>query len=78
MKMTNPLDKANVIRAPQTVYSPDLSPCDFGLYGLLKHWMADRQLQSPKENWDALPGLWDDISFEELQNVFLAWMGRLQ
>jgi len=40
--------------------------------------MTDRQLQSPKEILDAVTELWDEVTFEELQNVFLAWMERLQ
>jgi hypothetical protein len=47
---------------------------------MLKHWMimTDRQLQNPKEILDAVTKLWNEVTFEELQNVFLAWMGRLQ
>jgi hypothetical protein len=45
---------------------------------MLKHRMTDRQLQSPKEILDAFTELWDAVTFEELQNVFLGWMERLQ
>jgi hypothetical protein len=27
---------------------------------------------------DAVPEQWDEVTFEELHNVFLAWMERLQ
>jgi uncharacterized protein (DUF488 family) len=33
-KATNILDKENVIPVPYLVYSPDLSPCDFWLFGM--------------------------------------------
>jgi len=42
-----------------------------------KHRMTDRQLQSPKEILDAVPELCDEVTFEELENVFLAWMEQL-
>jgi hypothetical protein len=64
--------------APHPVYSRDVSPHDFWLFGMLKQRMTDRQLQSPKEILDAFTELWDAVTFEELQNVFLAWMERLQ
>jgi hypothetical protein len=40
--------------------------------------MTDKQLQSLKEILDSVTGQYDDVTFEELQNVFLAWMERLQ
>jgi hypothetical protein len=40
--------------------------------------MTDRQLQSPKDILDAGAELGDEDTFEELQNIFLAWMERLQ
>jgi hypothetical protein len=35
-------------------------------------------VQSPKEDLDAISELWDEITFEELQTIFLAGMERLQ
>jgi hypothetical protein len=43
-----------------------------------EHRMTERQLQSLKEILDAARELWDDVAFENLQNVFLGWMERLQ
>jgi hypothetical protein len=71
-KVTNALDKAKVIQSPHAVDSPDLSPCDFWLFEMLKHRMTDRQLPSPKTLLDAVTELWDEVTVEELQNVFLA------
>jgi hypothetical protein len=39
---------------------------------MLKHRMMDQQLQSPKEILDAVAARWDEVTGEELQNVFLA------
>jgi hypothetical protein len=64
--------------APHAIYSLDLSLCDLWLFELLKHWMTDRQLQSPEEILDEVTKRWDEITFEELQNIFLGWMERLQ
>jgi hypothetical protein len=77
-KVTNTLDKASVIRAPHAVYSPDLSPCDFSLFGMLTPRITPRQLQSPKEILHAVAERWDQVTFEQLQNLFVAWMERLQ
>jgi len=76
--------KGETLWTKQTLSGPThglftrLSPCDFWPFGTLKHRMTDRQLQSPKEILDAVTELWDEVTFEELQNVFLAWMERLQ
>jgi hypothetical protein len=77
-KVIDALNKANVIRALRLIDSLDLSPCDFWLFGMLKHQMTDRQLQNPKKILEKVTELWDEVAFEELQNVFLAWMERLQ
>jgi hypothetical protein len=73
-KVTNALDKVNVIRIHHSVYSSDLNLCDFWLFGMLKHRMTDRQLQSPEEILDAVTELWDEVTFEEWQNIFLTWI----
>jgi hypothetical protein len=63
---------------PHPVYSPNQSLCDFWLFGMLKHRMTDGQLQIPKEILDVVTEVWDEVTFEESQNIFLAWMERLQ
>jgi hypothetical protein len=68
-KVINALDKANIIRAAHPVYSPDLSPCDFWLFGMLTHRMMDMQLQSPKKILNAAGEAWYEVTFEELRNV---------
>jgi hypothetical protein len=45
---------------------------------MLKHRMTDQQLQSPKEILAAVTEQWNESIFEELQNILLAWMERLQ
>jgi hypothetical protein len=40
--------------------------------------MADRLLQRPTEIFDAVPELWDDVTFEGSQNVFLTGTEGLQ
>jgi hypothetical protein len=45
---------------------------------MLKHRMTNGQMQIPKEILDAVTEVWDEITFEESQNIFLAWMERLQ
>jgi hypothetical protein len=64
--------------APHALDSPDMSQYDFWFFGISKHRMMDRQLQNLKEILDAATELWDAVTFEDLQNVFLTWMERLQ
>jgi hypothetical protein len=58
-KVTTALNNVNVIRPSYLADSPDLTPYDFWLFGMLKHRMTDRQLPSQKETLD-------EAAFEEL------------
>jgi hypothetical protein len=77
-KVTSSLAQANVIRAPHPAYSPDLSPCDFWFFGMLKHRMIDRQMQSPEKILDPVSSLWNELTFDDVQKIFLERMERLK
>jgi hypothetical protein len=73
-KITAEIQHQRFARAPHPLYSPDLSPCDFWIFGLMKHSLKDREIRAVQGLISALTNLWDDITFEDVQVVFLDWM----
>lgn len=63
---------------PTPPYSPDLSPCDFYLFGLLKNQLIGKTFDSVDELLCWIGGKFDSISKSELQKVFDEWLIRLQ
>jgi hypothetical protein len=63
--------------AEQPPYAPDLIPCDFWLFAFLKEKFNDRQLRGVQFLHQAITNLWDELTFEGVQVVFLEWMNRL-
>jgi hypothetical protein len=43
------LDEENLKGMPHPAYSPDLSPCDFFVFGYLKDKLIDQQYTTPEE-----------------------------
>jgi hypothetical protein len=52
--------------APHTAYFPNISPCDFWLFGFLKK-LTEQELSTSGEIIQAITTIWNDITFEELQ-----------
>jgi histone-lysine N-methyltransferase SETMAR len=67
----------SIERVTHPPYSPDISPCDFWLFRILKHNMKDREFQSQQAILNAIATIRDEVTFENLQRVFQEWMGRL-
>jgi transposase len=76
-KITEKLEKRHLARAPHPPYSPDLSPCDFWLFGILKQKMKERVFQSDAQILTAITESWNELTFEDIQRVFQNWMERL-
>jgi hypothetical protein len=76
-KISEKLAKRSIERAPYPPYSPDLSPCDFWLFGMLKHNMKDREFQSQQTMLSAVAKMWNGLTFADVQRVFQEWMERL-
>jgi hypothetical protein len=78
-KVTSKFEKYYVSRQLHPPYSPDLSPCDFWLFGIrmLKGILKDREFNSSNEIEEATTKVWDDLTFDEVQSVFHNWMSRL-
>jgi hypothetical protein len=45
---------------------------------VLKEKVKDQAFQTVEEISDAVPLIWNAMSFEQLQHVFLNWMERLE
>jgi hypothetical protein len=76
-KITTEIEHRRFARAPYPYYSPHLSLCDFWLFDLMKHNLKDREIQEIQALISALTSIRDDLTFEDVQVVFLDWMERL-
>jgi histone-lysine N-methyltransferase SETMAR len=47
-KITAEIEHQRFARAPHPLYSPNLNPCDFWLFGLIKYSLKDREIQGFK------------------------------
>jgi hypothetical protein len=77
-KVESKFDKHHIARLPHPVYSPDLSPCDFWLFGIMKEILKNREFRSHDEIEEAITMAWNDLKFDEAQSVFHNWMNRLR
>jgi hypothetical protein len=76
--ITQKISDAKLERLPHPAYSPDLSPCDFCSFGILKGNMKNGAFQTVEEILEALTLIWNGVTFEQLQSVFLNWIERLE
>jgi transposase len=70
--------RKEMTRAPHPVYSPDLSPCDFSLFGYAKKRMKDQIITYESDLEDKLTEVWQNMSGYLLRSVFYELMGRLE
>jgi transposase len=71
-KITKKLRKRHIAPAPLSPYSPDLSPCDFWLFEILKQ-KKERVFQSEEQILAAITESWNDLTFEDIQRVSHNW-----
>jgi transposase len=76
-KITEKLEKRHIARASHPLYSPDLSPCGFWLFGILKQKMKERIFQIVEQILAAITESWNELTFEDIQRIFHNWMERL-
>jgi hypothetical protein len=62
---------------PQPAYSPDISPCNFRLFGLLKQILRDREFAPSDEIKDTIAQIWNDLAFDNIRSLFRDWIRRL-
>jgi hypothetical protein len=68
---TAKFDRRRLGRAGYPPYSLDLSSCDFWLFSFLKKKLKDRQLCAVQSLHQAITELLDELTFEDVQVVFL-------
>jgi hypothetical protein len=76
-KISEKLAQRSIERGHYPPYSPDLSPCDFWLFGMLKHNMKDREFQSQQTILKSSAKSWADLTFADVQWVFQEWTEHL-
>jgi hypothetical protein len=69
-KITDQLTAADIARAAHPPYSPDLSFCDFWLYGFLKESMNGMELSTDDQSVEAITTIWRGVIFHTLQSMF--------
>jgi IS4 transposase len=77
-KVVSKFDKHHIARLAHPPDSPDLSPCDFWLFGMLERILNDREFHSNDEIEEAITMAWNDLTFDEVQSIFHNWMNRLR
>jgi histone-lysine N-methyltransferase SETMAR len=70
-------EKYHVSRLSQSPYSPDISPCDFWFFGMLKAVLKGREFNSSNKVEQAITKVFDELTFDELQSVFCNGRNRL-
>jgi hypothetical protein len=61
---------------PHQPYSPDISPCGFWLFGMLKQILRDREFSSSDEIEDVIAQIWNYLTFDGVHSVFRDWIWR--
>jgi hypothetical protein len=64
--------------APHPLYSPDLAPSDFYLFGYVKRCLAGFSFEDADQLLAAVEGVLEAIEKVTLQAIFLEWMDRLR
>jgi hypothetical protein len=76
-KVASKFVKHDFSRSAHPSYSPNISPCDCWLFGIWKGILKDKEFTSSDEIGDALTNVWNDFTFDYVQNAFPNWMRRL-
>jgi hypothetical protein len=76
-KIIYKLTAADIARAQHPPYSPDLSPCDFRLFGFLKESVDGMELSTEDRIAEVITTIRRGVTFDTLQSVFQEWMQRL-
>jgi hypothetical protein len=69
-KIQEKFDTKGLVRSPHPHYSPDLSPCDFWLFGMAKGRMMDWEIHTVEDILGRLTEIWNGLIFKDVQSVF--------
>jgi hypothetical protein len=80
---TSPKEPSNILdnnlkSAPHPLYSSDLAPSDFFLFGRVKGLLQRTEFQTAEELLDGVGRILADIPLETLMATFHEWLQRLQ
>jgi hypothetical protein len=78
LETSQTIGRMKIERLAHRPYSPGLSPCDFWFLGRAKTALQNQRFTDADAVIEALTGLFDSVTFEELQNVFENWIERLE
>jgi hypothetical protein len=76
--VTEKLMEEGLKRMPNPAYSPNLSPCDFFLFGYLKDKLIDKEYTTPEELFTEVETMISEIPSDMISRVFLTWQERLR
>jgi hypothetical protein len=65
------IQRLKMTQLPQPAYSPNLSPCDFWFFGFAKQAIQDKVFDNADQLMQCLHSIFDQVTFEDLQRVFL-------
>jgi hypothetical protein len=71
------IEKNSISRIFHPLSSPEISSCDFWVFGTLKQILKDRELPSSDEIEDVIAQAWNDLTFDEVRSVVRDWIRRL-
>jgi hexokinase len=69
-KVTDKMRRNHMARLDDSQYSPELSPCDLWLLGVVKNRMKVNQFKNVNEVEDSVRNFWIKATLEEAQLVF--------
>lgn len=72
------LSTEGVRELPHPPYSPDLSPCDFYLFPVVKNKLRGKRFQSPDEAVAAYLEIINGISKDSWSEAFASWFKRME
>jgi transposase len=72
------IEELGFILVPQPPYFPDLAPCDFFLFGYLKHHLEGKHFTREDQVITAIREVFDKILLQTFQNVMDDWQYRLR
>jgi hypothetical protein len=76
--MKGQLDDIRLIRWDHPLYSPDIVPSNFWLFGWGKREMKGQAFSSREAVKTFLLEMWTRMDFSQLFSVFSEWMKRLE
>jgi hypothetical protein len=69
-KMASKFEKYHVSRLPHSLYTPEINPCDFWLFGMLRGVLKNCDFNLSDDIEKEITKVWDELNFDEVQSAF--------